>query len=412
MKPKILLATTARWFSPARLAIALARAGCEIEAICPPGNVLEKTSVARCTYHYRALGPVNSFYRAIAASKPDLIIPGEDLATLHLHEIHYREQIRGSEGARIASLIERSLGAPTSFSLVYARTALMEMAQKQGVLAPATEVVRSITDVRQAMARMGHPLVLKTDASSGGFGVRIVQSPHEAEVALARLGAPPALAPVLKWAIADCDYNLVLPFLLRKKRVVNAQQFIAGPEATSAVACWKGKVLASVHFRVICKQDRLGPSTVLALTKHPDMTFAEVTLVRQLNLSGLYGFDYILDEKSGRAYLIEINPRATQVCHLAMGPGQDLAEAIYAALTANSIRETPTITEKDTVALFPQEWKRDATSRYLSTAYHDVPWQEPRLVRACIETVPRSTVRIVGRKWPQSVLRKRAKSQE
>jgi hypothetical protein len=149
---------------------------------------------------------VHSFYRAIAASKPDRIIPGEDLATLHLHEIHNREQIRGSEGARIASLIERSLGAPTSFSLVYARTALMEMAQKQGVLAPATEVVRSITNLRQAMARMGHPLVLKTDASSGGFGVRIAQSPHEAEAALARLGAPPALAPVLKWAIADRDY--------------------------------------------------------------------------------------------------------------------------------------------------------------------------------------------------------------
>ena len=406
MKPKILLATTARWFSPARLAIALANSGCEIEAICPPGNVLEKISVTRCAYHYRALVPLNSFYRAIAASRPDLIIPCDDLATLHLHEIHYREQSRDSQGARIAPLVERSLGAPTSFSLVYKRTALMEMARKQGVLAPATEVVHSIGDVRQAIAHLGYPLVLKTDASSGGYGVRIVQSPHEAEIALARLEASPPLARVLKCAFAARDYNLVFPFLQRKKCVVNAQRFIDGSDATSAVACWKGRVLASVHFRVIHKQYCRGPSSVLTLTKHPDMTFAEETLVSRLNLSGLHGFDYILDEKSGRAYLIEINPRATQVCHLAMGTGQNLAEAIYAAVTANNIRETSKITEKDTVVLFPQELERDATSGYLSTAYHDVPWQEPRLVRACIESVPRNTVRIVSRKWLQLVLEK------
>ena len=42
------------------------------------------------------------------------------------------------------------------------------------------------------------------------------------------------------------------------------------------------------------------------------------------------------------------------------------------------------MTEKDTIALFPQEWLRDPASTFLTSAYHDVPWEEPELLRACV----------------------------
>jgi hypothetical protein len=38
----------------------------------------------------------------------------------------------------------------------------------------------------------------------------------------------------------------------------------------------------------------------------------------------------------------------------------------------------------DLVALFPQEWIRDAASPYLLSAYHDVPWAQQELVRDCV----------------------------
>jgi hypothetical protein len=38
----------------------------------------------------------------------------------------------------------------------------------------------------------------------------------------------------------------------------------------------------------------------------------------------------------------------------------------------------------DTVAFFPSEWRRDPESPYLVDGYHDVPWDDPALLRACL----------------------------
>jgi hypothetical protein len=40
----------------------------------------------------------------------------------------------------------------------------------------------------------------------------------------------------------------------------------------------------------------------------------------------------------------------------------------------------------DVVALFPQEWMRDPASPYLTNAFHDVPWDDPALIRAWMES--------------------------
>ncbi|MGD0304911.1 MAG: hypothetical protein ABSC71_08795, partial [Candidatus Acidiferrales bacterium] len=85
------------------------------------------------------------------------------------------------------------------------------------------------------------------------------------------------------------------------------------------------------------------------------------------------------------AYLIEINPRSTQVGHLALGPGRDIPAALYAATTGREPQSSDPITENRTIALFPQEWIRDSASPYLRSAFHDVPWEEPELIRACIK---------------------------
>ena len=42
-------------------------------------------------------------------------------------------------------------------------------------------------------------------------------------------------------------------------------------------------------------------------------------MVSRLNLSGIHGFDLMLETQTNQAYLIEINPRATQVGHLTFG---------------------------------------------------------------------------------------------
>jgi aspartate kinase len=123
---------------------------------------------------------------------------------------------------------------------------------------------------------------------------------------------------------------------------------------------------------------------VLRLIENPEMSGAVEGVVRRLNLSGLHGFDFMLEADTENAYLIEINPRATQVGHLRLGLGRDLPAALYAAISGEAIREAPKVTENKTITLFPQEWVRDPASAFLQSGYHDVPWDEPEFVRACV----------------------------
>jgi len=384
VKPTVLIATTSHWFPAARLAMALASAGCTVDAVCPSRHSLGKMSVVRQIHPYRGLMPLHSFADAIAATNPDLIVPGDDLATTHLHRLHAREKLRGNGGQTICELIERSLGTAESFPVVYARAAFMEVAREEGIRAPKTEVIANLQDLRNSVVRVGFPMVLKADGTSGGEGVRVVQTMDEAERAFRALQAPPLLARAAKRAFMDRDKTLVWPSLLRHRSIVNAQAFVAGREATSTVACWKGNVLASLHFEVVNKRDAAGPSSVLRAIENAEMLTAAVKMVRRLQLSGIHGFDFMLESHTGNAYLIEINPRSTQVGHLPLGPGRDLPAALYSVLSGDPLRAAPQVTEKDTITLFPQEWLRDPASPFLTSGYHDVPWEEPELLRACI----------------------------
>jgi len=385
VKPTVLIATTCRWISAARLAMALANAGCTVEAVCPPRHPLGKTSVMKKSHTYHGLTPLASFAHAIAATKPDFIIPGDDLATRHLHRLYHRERGRGKAGGSICALVERSLGAPEAFPVVFARTAFMEVARTAGIRAPETRVINSANDLGQWIARMGFPTVLKANGTSGGEGVRIVNTLEEAERAFAVLQTPSVLAVAgqAKRAVLEQDKTFVWPSLLRRPCVVNAQAFVAGREATSVLACWNGTVLAALHFEVLSELYPAGPASVLRLIEHAEISSAAEKIVRRLNLSGMHGLDFMIEEQTGNAYLIEINPRATQGGHLPLGPGRDLPAALYAAVAGKAVQAAPKATENDTIALFPHECMKNPWSAFLRSGYHDVPWEEPELLSVC-----------------------------
>jgi hypothetical protein len=384
VKPTVLIATTVRWFPTARLAVALANAGFTVDAVCPSRHPLVKTHAVRKMYEYRGFSPLSSLRDAITSAKPDLLIPADDLASRHLYSLH--EQLGNTTKAEsdLRALIERSLGVPENFPILYERTKFMQAAQEQGVRVPQTEVIGNNADLRNWIAQAGLPLILKADGSSGGTGVKVARNSEEAARALRDLQAPPLIARAAKRALIDQDVTLVIPSLLRRRSVVNAQTFIAGREATSAVACWNGEVLASLHFEVLNKVGASGHATVLRLIDNQEMATAAEKMARRLNLSGMHGFDFMLESQTGNAYLIEINPRSTQVGHLTLGAGRDIPAALFAAVSGQEVRPAPSVTQDDTIALFPQEWIRDSASPFLQSAYHDVPWDKPELIRASV----------------------------
>jgi hypothetical protein len=392
VKPTALVVTTKNWVPTARLAVALANAGFRVEALCPPRHSVGQTHAASRTHTYEGLNPLRSFARAIAAAKPDLVVSGDDLATRHLHELYCRPELHSGDTTEFVSLIERSLGSPESFPIMHARAAFMKLAREEGIRVPRTEIVETVEDLKNWVKSVGFPTVLKADGTSGGDGVRLVRTSEEAQRAFRKLQTSPLLARALKRALLNQDRTLIWPSLLRHRPTVNAQAYVTGHEATSTIVCWKGAVLASLHFEVLRKCNAAGHATVVRLIENAEMSTAIEKVVRRMKLSGVCGFDFMLESSTGNAYLIEMNPRATQVGHLTLGAGRDLPAALYGAISGHPTQVAAAITENDTIALFPHEWARDPQSEFLRTGYHDVPWDTPELVHACIHRSRKQSV--------------------
>jgi len=104
----------------------------------------------------------------------------------------------------------------------------------------------------------------------------------EGELALRSLKAPPLLLRAIKRAVVDHDYTLIRRSALRERSAVIAQSFVSGREATSAIACWQGKVMAALHFEVLSKGESSGPATVLRLIENAEMSTTAETIVRGL----------------------------------------------------------------------------------------------------------------------------------
>ena len=118
---------------------------------------------------------------------------------------------------------------------------------------------------------------------------------------------------------------------------------------------------------------------------NPEMLEAASRVVRSLGCSGLVGFDFMLEAATGAAHMIEMNPRVTPICTVRLGPGRDLVEALLARYVDRPVNERPAVTERDMIVYFPHTWRQDPHNAYLQAGYHDVPWEEPALVRALMQ---------------------------
>jgi len=396
MRPNVLLVMTCSWVPPARLAMALSHAGCAVDAVCPRGHAIMTTRVLRRWYHYS--GFLGSIRSAIHAATPDFIIPCDDYATLCLHRLY--EENTAVDPA-FGQLIQRSLGAPQHYATVRTRGSLLAAAGDLGISVPDTHILTGKEALTGWLSVNRLPAYIKADGTSGGVGVRMVESREQAERAFEALSSPPGVLRTLKRALIDRDMRLLVPFLRRWRPVVSIQKVISGSEANCAVSCWQGRVLACISAEVIQRGDDYGPATVIRIIDNPEMLAAAVKIASRFQLSGLFGLDFMLEASTGTAYLLEMNARATQTCHLDLGPGSNPIHTLVAEFSGRAPEtiSTANLAGRDTIALFPAEWKRDPDSQYLTTAYHDVPWEEPDLVRDCIKFRLQDQSWMSYRKW-------------
>jgi len=374
MFTKVLLVTTVTWPSAPRIAEAFANSGADVGAVHPGGHVLGLSRFVSRSFTYDALRASSSVAYAIENSTPDLVVPLDDRAASLLSVLG---------GGKHAPVIARSMGNPAIYLDLMSRAGFIAAARAAGIRAPQTAVINSNHDLDDAISDLGLPAAIKSDGTWGGDGVAVVRSSAEAHAAFARFANPPSPLRSLLRAVNRRDAHFLREVLRREAPAISMQSFVSGTPVTTSFACWQGDVLAAIHLEVIVSEGT-GPACVVRVVENKEMDDAAAKLARRFSLSGLHGLDFIRDVKGGM-HLIEINPRATQTSFLALGEGRDLMAALIGASQGIAVPARPAISAQNGIALFPQEWSRDPQSPWLTEAWHEVPRNDPDVLRALLK---------------------------
>jgi hypothetical protein len=366
--PYVLVAAAILWPNAVRLCRAFHEVGFEVGAIAPAQHPVHRSRAPDRTFEYRPKAPLESLRDAIAQQRPDIIVPCDDRIVGHLCSL----RARGDND--ISTLIEKSLGRGGASGVLAKRATLTELSQLPDMDAPRTDNVVSVSDLQDWVREFGLPAILKLDGSWGGNDIVVVRHESEIRRTFWQMKLQQSVLRSFKHYVTKRDVEA----LSRLRSAISVQSFVPGKLANATVACWRGKVLAQVAVEVVQLASPFGAASVIHVVNGEAMAAAARSICSHYMLSGLHGFDFIIDERSGATKLIEINPRATQIGHLNLGPGRDLAAALFEAVSGRSAAWRAPIQSRD-ISLFPGEWRRDSQSSYLTSTFHDVPRDDPDL---------------------------------
>jgi len=373
-QPRVLLCATMWWPASARLAMAFLRHGCRVSAVCPPGHPLRFVTGIESLHTYKRLNTIASLAAAIRAVGPSLIVPCDDGAVWQLHELHATE-------AEFRPLIEHSLGAKEAYPTLQKRGDLLKAAVELGIRVPVTQIVNSVDDLKGWC--VDAPAVLKVDGTWGGEGVTIVRSHSNAVRGFRSAFGATKAGVAWKRFLINRHPLAIWSWQRRKSSSITIQEFIQGHPATAMFACWRGEVLASVTVEVLASQGATGAATIVRLVQNEEIDSAARLIAKRFMLSGFHGLDFILEEGTGAAHLLELNPRATQLGHLSLPLQGDLAGVLIAKITNEPVSppKPDDCIQSNTIAFFPQALNWNLKNIHLPEAYHDIPWEEPALVQ-------------------------------
>jgi carbamoylphosphate synthase large subunit len=374
----ILLVTSTWWPSPARLAIAMLGHGCKVVALCPKNHPLFFVTGVSRIHTYSHLNSLSDLEKTIREENPDIVVPFDDSVVLQLHHLYAKRP-------ELRALIERSLGDPRYYEIVCSRDGLLRVAGELGLRVPDTKRIESEADLEAWCANHTFPSVVKLDGTWGGSGVRFVHSLPEARKWLKRMKTSFMTVLAGKRLFVDLEPLSLWALRASKEQVVTIQRIIHGRPANTMMACWQGKLLTMVTVEVVWSRGVTGSATVVRIIDNAEITQAARLLVERLNLSGFYGLDFMLQEKTGDAYLLEMNPRCTQLGHLQIANQIDLAGALCSQLTGTPAEPLKNPIYDDTITFFPQAMSWNPKSPFPTMGYHDVPREEPRLVQELMQ---------------------------
>ena len=270
---------------------------------------------------------------------------------------------------RLVDLVVASMGDPRFYRVSIDKTKLPAAAEALGIRVPEYAIATGVEDAIRRAEALRYPAVIKRRFGFAGEGVAIVSTADELAAAAQQLLRPDQL---------DLGESRPPELLV--------QAFIAGPYHSQALVAQSGVPLASFAWeRHVPTSPVKGQTAVLRFVHSPETLGFSETLCRDFGMSGFFNVQFVIDARTGKAHLLEINRRIVTHTHLGERVGKDLAAALFKG-TEGALAGAASADEdaQGTVAIFPREWLRDPGSPYLVEFPVDVPWDDPPLFAAML----------------------------
>ena len=375
--PVLLVSTAINGYGAARIPWALARAGFEVTLLTTRNALAEKSAFLARIGHLPDNATVRqwlySFTAAVKATAPRLLIPCDRIAFRLLQSVvdSPPPDLRPDLQQELAALIRESFGDPAWYRTCIDRTLLPAAAAALGVGVPPFVRAAAAEEAESFAAAHGYPLVVKRHYGFAGQGAAVCSDRDELARAFTELSRSTA-------------YDLDAPppeSLLVQARVTSRGKYYS-------VAAWQGTLLAGwAADTLVAHRDSAAPEgTVFRYHRSPELRACAEKLVRGFGMTGIFGLEFGVDERTAEFVLVAINRHVTAESHRGGWFNVDLCAALHAALhgVPSTSRADLDAGEEGVGVHFPQEWLRDPDSDYLKAHSVDVPWEEPELIEAML----------------------------
>ncbi|CAL4869815.1 hypothetical protein MMA231_04107 (plasmid) [Asticcacaulis sp. MM231] len=226
-----------------------------------------------------------------------------------------------------------------------------------GLRCPRGRALHAVEDGLSFLSESPSGMVIKLDSTVAGEGVYMCHSPADV---------------VTVFETLDVGHGPIL-----------AQDWLNGPLGFYTFSAFEGKLLSG--HAAIKREGHMGctgPSSLIEIINYPEMSLAAERLAEALHLSGLYGIDFILDETTKAAFVIEFNPRPTQTSHLDSALTDYVRAMVKGSSKVSEAEAVPELEPGAKVALYPQEWQRLGRAPQACDIILDIPLEDPSLIAA------------------------------
>ena len=378
MKKLVISFEDNRW-GVIRLIRALHERGVAVAALCPPGHATTQTKFLSRHFELDDVKSRCEIELALATAmhewRPSLVIPGDERAVAFLHA--FLRRAKSGEptqlDAEALAVLFRSIGDDRHHNKLLMKNETLALARELGLRAPEGGSVSSLGEAVALAERIGFPVYLKKPFSWAGQGVVRCNGPNELASAFR------SMRPPRKNAASDYARRLLGRDWYPTNTTVDLQAAIDGTPALYCLAAWWGVKLAGYSGGKVQTTHENGPSSVIHLAAHEDMARTASEMVAATGATGFMAFDFMIERDTGHAYLIECNPRPVPCSHLGSRIGVDLPQALIDAVRGD-VRQRPPAAHSETVALFPQEWRRSPEALAAFDGFVDVPENDAALL--------------------------------